>query len=78
MKKSLILFGVLTVFLISCEVHEIHPYADFLVDNRYIQPYETIGFTNISDRAVTYHWDFGDGTTTNIANPTHTYISNSV
>lgn len=30
-------------------------------------------FTDASTGAVTWNWDFGDGTTDNIQNPTHTY-----
>ena len=28
--------------------------------------------------ATSYHWDFGDGTTSNLASPTHTYATNSL
>lgn len=40
-------------------------------------PPRTVAFTNLSvlgvGGAVTYSWDFGDGTTSTAANPTHTY-----
>ncbi|MEM9983688.1 MAG: PKD domain-containing protein, partial [Bacteroidota bacterium] len=32
-----------------------------------------VNFTNLSFQSNNYVWDFGDGTTTNVANPTHTY-----
>lgn len=32
-------------------------------------------FTNNSVNGLTYHWNFGDGDTSNLANPTHTYHS---
>ncbi|MFM7017014.1 MAG: PKD domain-containing protein [Bacteroidota bacterium] len=32
-------------------------------------------FTNTSTNAVTYTWDFGDGTSSNLPNPIHTYIN---
>jgi PKD repeat protein len=70
MKRIIILLGILSVFWVSCEVH---PYADFIVDRRYVQPYEMISFTNLSERASSFQWDFGDGTITNIPNPTHVY-----
>ncbi len=35
-------------------------------------PFE-VDFTNLSFQTNSYVWDFGDGTTTNVANPTHTY-----
>jgi PKD repeat protein len=33
----------------------------------------TITFINTSTNATTYSWDFGDGTTSTMSNPTHTY-----
>lgn len=36
----------------------------------------TVSFTNNSDNAEEYHWDFGDGNTDTTENPTHTYIEN--
>ena len=33
----------------------------------------TINFTNNSTDATSYAWDFGDGTTSNVASPQHTY-----
>ncbi len=33
----------------------------------------TFTFTNESSLADTYHWDFGDGTTSDLENPTHSY-----
>lgn len=35
----------------------------------------TVNFSNSSSGAVQYFWDFGDGTTSAIANPVHTYSS---
>lgn len=35
-----------------------------------------ISFTNNSENSATYLWDFGDGTTSTLQNPTHTYSSN--
>ncbi len=33
----------------------------------------TVNFTNTSTNATTYLWDFGDGNTSTLSNPTHTY-----
>ncbi len=35
-----------------------------------------ISFTNSSQYATSYNWDFGDGGSDNTANPTHTYTTN--
>jgi PKD repeat protein len=34
-------------------------------------------FVNTSENAINYLWDFGDGTSSNLVNPTHTYINTS-
>ena len=34
-----------------------------------------IGFTNTSSNASTYAWDFGDGNTSTLASPSHTYLN---
>jgi PKD repeat protein len=38
----------------------------------------TVNLNNQSINAVTYEWDFGDGTTSVAANPSHTYINPGV
>jgi len=38
-----------------------------------VQSESTIDFTSTSIGAVTYSWDFGDGTTSDEENPSHTY-----
>ncbi len=35
----------------------------------------TVTFNNLSNNAITYSWDFGDGNTSTAANPTHTYTA---
>ncbi len=70
MKRLLITTVIAAILFAACEVQ---PYADFVVDNRYVQPYETISFTNVSENASSFHWDFGDGTYTNTRNPVHVY-----
>lgn len=34
-----------------------------------------VDFTNNSVYAISYHWDFGDGTTSVLTNPSHTYLN---
>ena len=36
---------------------------------------QVIQFANNSSGATSYEWDFGDGTTSTLTNPTHTYLS---
>lgn len=50
--------------------------ADFSADNRYFCTSPAgVQFTNLSTNATIYQWDFGDNTTSNLQNPTHTYTS---
>ncbi|NNM15354.1 MAG: PKD domain-containing protein, partial [Bacteroidia bacterium] len=36
----------------------------------------TTTFTDLSTSAIAWRWDFGDGNTSNLQNPTHTYVNN--
>jgi gliding motility-associated-like protein len=50
------------------------PTAGFSLDKRTgCQVPLTVQFQNSSTNAVSYQWDFGDGTTSTQANPSHTY-----
>lgn len=42
-------------------------------DYSYIQNLHTVSFTNLTTGADQYTWNFGDGLTSNLFNPTHTY-----
>jgi PKD repeat protein len=37
-----------------------------------------VTFTNSSSNSTSYNWSFGDGSTSQVANPTHSYTSNGV
>lgn len=50
------------------------PIADFSFSGNQ-QMYSEITFTNESQHADTYHWDFGDGDTSTDENPTNTYTT---
>lgn len=46
----------------------------FTVPTKTVKAAEYVNFTNNSEGAVTYRWDFGDGTTSDAAAPTHRYF----
>jgi Zn-dependent metalloprotease len=47
---------------------------DFICNNtNYCAVPSTVHFTNTSVSGLTYTWDFGDGTSSNSVNPSHTY-----
>ncbi|MBQ9339106.1 MAG: PKD domain-containing protein [Paludibacteraceae bacterium] len=72
MKTKHLLLLVTPLLLATCkenEPEEIQPTALF----SFAQKELTVSFTNVSQNAQTYTWDFGDGTTSTDANPVHTY-----
>ena len=51
-------------------------HADFSSSlTTYCQPPAAVTFENTSSNGLNFHWDFGDGDTSNLYNPTHTYSS---
>jgi cyclophilin family peptidyl-prolyl cis-trans isomerase len=71
MKKTLLLSAFASMLLVSCAVK---PTASFTVPTqKFVAPVE-VAFTNTTKfKAESYLWDFGDGTTSTEANPTHRY-----
>lgn len=51
----------------------LEPIASFFVSSSAIRAGDTVTFTDDSVNAVSWFWDFGDGTTSAAQNPTHTY-----
>lgn len=56
-------------------VPSIGPIADFYSVNTVVSTNTQVQFVNTSINAVSYKWYFGDGTTSTLQNPTHTYSS---
>ncbi len=56
--------------LLKWNVGKFLPVANFSYTN---SNNYTVNFTNLSTDAINYIWDFGDGNTSTLANPTHTY-----
>lgn len=59
--------------LINWNIGKWKPEADFSLS----QIGTNISCSNFSQNADTYFWDFGDGTTSNLENPTHNYLNPS-
>lgn len=50
------------------------PVADFSVNPTYINPFQTVNFTDLSTPVVNWDWDFGDGIgTSTIQNPSYAF-----
>lgn len=51
------------------------PFADFTANKRLAYVSSFIQFTSTSNSAASYLWDFGDGTTSTLANPLKQYLT---
>lgn len=69
---AMILFSF---FIVSCTKEEEEPVAGFTMSKTSVDVDETVEFTNNSENAVTYLWDFGDGNTSTDEHPAHSYSS---
>ena len=71
---------VISVFFLSgCSKDSSpEPSVSFSMDNTTARVGETITFTNASQYATSYEWDFGDGNSSTEENPTHSYSSYGV
>ncbi len=60
--------------LFTVVVYDYPPLVSFLASPKVIVDYNSeVTFTNTSQGAVSYLWEFGDGTTSTETHPTHTY-----
>ncbi len=51
------------------------PIANFITNGTVFCAGDTVIFTNISQNANAWRWDFGDGNISSLQNPTHTYAT---
>jgi len=49
------------------------PVADFTADATEVCAGATVSFSNLSSNETSWHWEFGDGSTSSVENPTHVY-----
>jgi hypothetical protein len=70
MKKIIFLSLVLPLLLFSCESN---PKALFFTDTVEPEVGQEVFFTNESENAIDYEWDFGDGFISHDVHPTHIY-----
>lgn len=67
--KSLTLIAAVAIAVTGCK----KPTANFTADKTEVETGEVVTFTNTSEDATLYMWDFGDGTQSTQKNPTHVY-----
>ncbi len=75
--KRIHCFSLLLVILVfsMCSKEETLPVAKFAVDREMATVGDLIRFTNLSENALDFFWDFGDGTTSTEKSPSHTYTA---
>lgn len=71
LKFILICLSVLTVFIVGCTPSK--PESSFRISTYSANTYDNVYFTNTSYSYSTVYWDFGDGFTSTLPNPTHYY-----
>lgn len=64
---------VTIVLFVSCGEEE--PVADFTWTPEISTAGQEVTFTNLTEEARSYSWDFGDSSTSSLANPVHTYTN---
>jgi PKD repeat protein len=73
MKKILCLLLIFaTLFIVSCQKQ---PKASFDVAGSNFKTGESVNFTNTSEDAASYEWDFGDGAKSTDKSPSHSYAT---
>lgn len=78
-KLLLVSLGLISsVVVVSCKKDSTEPPANPIASFQYAvnaTNYLEVSFTNYSQNATSYSWNFGDGQTSTEANPTHTYTA---
>ena len=71
-RDSLDMWSVITV---DSVMKNSLPVASFNYSQANYCDSSVVSFTDLSMDAETYHWDFGDGDTSNLSEPSHTYLT---
>jgi len=75
MKRLIFLTAIAALIFTSCEMQ---PDANFYADKVVAEVGEDIYFTNASNNASDFEWDFGDGTVSDAFNVVHSYSATGI
>jgi hypothetical protein len=75
MKKLMFFTAIAALVLTSCDIK---PEAFFYADKVTVDIGEDVYFTNASNNASEFEWNFGDGTFSNAANVVHSYAGSGI
>ncbi|MEM8526095.1 MAG: peptidylprolyl isomerase [Bacteroidota bacterium] len=70
MNKINLFFAVISIFMVSCG-----PTARFTYQTEEAIAPAVVKFENESEKAEQYEWDFGDGDTSSLSEPSHRYLT---
>lgn len=70
--QSVLIFSAAAFLILSCKKQ---PEAGFTVSDNTPYSGQILTFTNTTLDGERFEWTFGDGSTSNLENPTHTYLS---
>lgn len=74
--KKLFLLSLVVILNFSCEVMNTEITADFeFSPQENLNNTIEINFLNTSQKATSYYWDFGDGSSSTMKDPTHKYTN---
>jgi len=73
LKRNLFMNFLAGLFLLTIVGCQKQPEASFTASKTNVVTGEAITFTNTSNNASSYKWNFGDGTSSDVASPTHAY-----
>ena len=68
----LLLFSI-SMTIVACDKDDPSPEACFDIEHSTVAAGETAHFTSCAENAHHFEWDFGDGATSALENPTHVY-----
>ena len=69
--KSFMAIIATVLFLVACKKED--PNSVFTTEQEVYAVKESVQFKNQSTNALSYYWNFGDGTSSTLKNPGHTY-----
>lgn len=71
LKPTILVAAIMAVLFAGCDKPE--PIASFTASTYTPSIDEVVSFTNSSQNATSYTWDFGDGTSSTVPSPTHVF-----
>ncbi|MEM6297187.1 MAG: PKD domain-containing protein, partial [Bacteroidota bacterium] len=70
--------SIIESYPLEVQLNQRNPFVDFEFNRElFLDENDQVQFTDRSERAIAWAWDFGDGSTSNVQNPVHRYTYES-